>query len=408
MVSVHTEKTVAYALWSQAACFQLVGHKERDMTDRPDGVDRCDFCRLPHPTDPVELDHDGTTYEFCSAACRDAMEASDRVFTEYHGHRRFRPGVSALDASLPEGLTRNSFVLLSGQPGTRPEALHAELAWRTLQRDEPVVFVTFQEPPMSVVETFLTLDWNVLPYLERGQLRILDCFTYRVEDRDRMLDRMSPWNKHLHEVTAPATESVRDPSDMVELENKLDNCLEAEAMVDEGIVLLDSLTELGTLVQPVQAYDFVKDVRADVCKGRFVPIFAGATFSGQTESFPHDLDYIADGVVDLELNGDIVDDTLLRRIRIRKMNGVLTISEWTAYEFTSGTGLVTFDPAEEMADQQREADGSPPESEAPVEGHGRDAASSDPETDPDAPAPDARGADAPGADADADVDATDK
>jgi KaiC/GvpD/RAD55 family RecA-like ATPase len=378
------------------------------MTDRPDGFNRCDFCRLPCPIEPVELKYEGTTYEFCSTTCRDTMQGSDRVFTEYHGHRRFAPGVSALDSSLPEGVPRNSLVLLSGQAGTRTEALHAELVWRTLQRDEPVVFVTFQEPPMSVVERFLTMDWNVLPYLERGQLRILDCFTYRVEDRDRMHDRMSPWNKHIHEVTAPATESVRDPSDMAELENKLDNCLEARSMVDEGIVLLDSLTELGTLVQPVQAYDFVKDVRADVCKGRFVPIFAGATFSGQMESFPHDLDYIADGVVDIELNGDIVDDTLLRRIRIRKMSGVLTISEWTAYEFTSDTGLVAFDPSEEMADAQQDADESPDEGDDPVEKPGHDTASPDPETGTDGPAPDAPGADAPGADAESDVDPADE
>ncbi|PSQ28742.1 hypothetical protein BRD03_02065 [Halobacteriales archaeon QS_9_68_17] len=56
-------------------------------------------------------------------------------------------------------------------------------------------------------------------------------------------------------------------------------------MVDEGVVV-DSLTEFGTLVQPVQTYDFVKDVRADVCKGRFVPILAGATYTGESGTFP--------------------------------------------------------------------------------------------------------------------------
>ncbi|WP_323191317.1 ATPase domain-containing protein [Halostella sp. PRR32] len=374
------------------------------MPERPDGTDRCDFCRLPYPTPPIELAYEGTTYEFCSTACRDALQSSDRVFTEYHGHRCFATGVSALDTALPEGLPRNSLVLLSGQPGTRPGALYAELVWRTLQRGESAVFVTFQEPPISVVETFLMLDWNVLPFLERGQLRILDCFTYRVEDRNRMLDRMSQWNQHLSNVTAPATKSVRDPSDMAELENKLDNCLETESMVEEGIVLIDSLTELGTLVQPVQAYNFVKDIRADVCKGRFVPVFAGATFSGQAESFPHDLEYIADGIVDMELNGEIVDDTLLRRIRVRKMNNVLTISEWATYEFTNGTGLVTFDPTEEMA----ATDQGPRESSNgmtdPVRGSER--SSGVREADCDASPPDPPSADAPGADAESDIDSS--
>jgi hypothetical protein len=30
------------------------------------------------------------------------------------------------------------------------------------------------------------------------------------------------------------------------------------------------------------------------------------------------------------------------------MNGVLTYPEWKCYEYTSGLGIVTFDPHEEM------------------------------------------------------------
>ncbi|HKL29408.1 MAG TPA: RAD55 family ATPase, partial [Natrialbaceae archaeon] len=232
--------------------------------------------------------------------------------------------------------------------------------WRTLQRDEPAVFVAFQNPPMAVVEHFVTLGWNVLPYLESGQLGILDCFTERLGDPDRMIDRMCEWNQHLDRATAPATETVSDPSDTGELANKLDNLLEARSMVDTGAVVVDSLTEFGSLVQPVQAYDFVKDVRADVCKGRFVPVFAGATYGGnEDEPFPHDLDYLVDGVVDLELNGSIVEDTLLKRIRVRKMRGVLAVPEWRAFEYTSHTGMVPFDPETEIekARARRNADG---------------------------------------------------
>jgi KaiC/GvpD/RAD55 family RecA-like ATPase len=277
------------------------------------------------------------------------MGADESVFTEYHGFIRTDPDVSGIKRALPQGLPRNAFVLISGQAGTRDGAVHAELVWRALQRDEPAVFVSFQEPPSSVVQRFLTLGWNVIPYLESGQLGILDCFTYRVADRDRMIGRLNEWNRYLQSVAEPSTETVRDPTDLDELANKLDNQLEALSMSDTGMVLLDSLTELGTLVQPVQAYDFVKNIRADVCKGRFVPIFAGATYATKDlEQFPHDLDYIVDGVVDLQLNNEIVRDTLIKRIRIRKMAGVLSISEWIAYEYTAGEGMVVFDPEEEI------------------------------------------------------------
>jgi len=329
-----------------------------DMSGDPATEDpvRCDFCRLKCPESPVTMEHDGETYSFCCQACKEATEESDRVFTEYRGYHRFWPGVSALDAALPQGMLRNSLVLLSEQAGGRSESVHAELVWRALRRGEPAVFVTFQEPPMAVVEAFLTMDWNVLPYLERGQLHILDAFTYRMDDQERMYERMNDWNHHLYRVLDPATTRVRDATDTSELANKLDSCLESLAMVDTGVVLVDSLTELGTLVQPVQAYSYVKDLRADVCKGRFVPVFAGATFSGDASAFPHDLDYVADGVVDMELDSEIVEDTLIKRTRIRKMSGVLAYSEWTAYEYTAGVGMVTFDPGEEMNESGKRPD----------------------------------------------------
>lgn len=312
-------------------------------------IRRCDYCRLPIPHEPIETAHEEITYVFCSNACRDAVETSDRVFTEYHGFRRFDPGVSALRASLPEGIPRNSFVMVTDLAGTRTEAVQAELVWRALQRGEPAVVLSLLEPPVSLLQSFISLEWNVLPYLERDQLHVVDGFTYRVDDRDRMADRMNSWNSHLRTVAADATTTVRDPTEIRELRSRLDSEMEALDMQDQGIVVIDSLTELGTLVQPVQAYNFVKDVRADLCKGRFVPVFAGATITGEPEGFPHDLDYMVDGIVEMRLSEELVEGALVKQLRVRKMNGVLTYPEWKCYEYTSGTGIVTFDPHEEMA-----------------------------------------------------------
>lgn len=340
--------------------------------DSGDAPRLCDFCRLPLSKGRVTTEYEGTTYEFCSEACRDAMAERARVFTEYHGFRRIRTGVSGLDRFLPQGFPRNSFVLLSNDEGTRNDALLAELVWRTLRRDEPAVVVTFTQPPISVVEQFLSLDWNVLPYMEAGQLHVLDCFTYRVSDRDRMFERMNDWNRHIRTIIREVTETVRDPGDVSELQNKLDGCLEALGMSDRGVVAVDSLTEFGSLVQPVQAYDFVKDVRADVCKGRFVPVFAGATIAHEEKTFPHDLGYAVDGIVDLQMNGGLVKDTLIKRVRIRKMNGVLSVPEWTAYEFTAGKGLVAFDPMQELSESTVESEAGVKDANATYEGGGRE------------------------------------
>ncbi len=343
-----------------------MGDSEDDatVTEEMSTIQRCDYCRLPIPHDAVTRDHGDVTYRYCSDACREAVETGDRVFTEFHGFRRFDTGVSVLDSSLPQGISRNSFVMLTDLAGTRTEAVQAELVWRALQRGEPVVYVSFLEPPVSVVQEFVTLEWNVLPSLERGDLQILDCFTYRVDDRQRMYERMNTWNTHIRDVVQEATTTVRDPSDMAQLQNRLDTTLEKVADEEHGIVIIDSLTELGSLVQPVQAYRFLKDVRADVCKGRFIPIFAGATVTNDGEAFPHDMGYIVDGLIEMRLNEDIIEGALIKQLRVRKMSGVLTFPEWEVYEYTAGEGIVTFDPVAQMEAAAEDTD-TPEESEEP-------------------------------------------
>ncbi|MEF8852453.1 MAG: ATPase domain-containing protein [Haloarculaceae archaeon] len=349
---------------------------------------RCDYCRLPIPGEGVTVEHDGQEYRFCSAGCREASEDSEKVFTEYHGFRRTPTGVGPIDESLPQGVPRNSFVMLTDLAGTRTEAIRAELAWRALQRGEPVVVVTFLEPPVSVIQEFVTLDWNLLPYLEAGRLRFVDAFTHRMEDRDLWADRLSDWNRHLAGFCDEATSRVRDPSDVDELSHRIDDALETLDMEDRGIVVVDSLNEFGSHVQPVQAYRFLKDLRATVSKSRFVPIYASATVSNDGEGFPHDLDYMVDGIVELRLNDDLVEGSLMKQVRVRKMSGVLNLPKWVLYEYTAGEGIVTIEIHDGPPDDESEAD--------TAGGNGKASAADDGET------TDAGGGEGAEADADAD------
>jgi KaiC/GvpD/RAD55 family RecA-like ATPase len=338
------------------------------MPSEPDENRRCDFCRQPILGTAVERSVEDRTYQFCSNLCHDAQADADRVFTRYHGHRRFAPGVAALDETLPQGCPRNSFCLLSGQAGTRGTAVVAELCWRALQRGEPAVFVTFREPPSAVIERFVTLDWNVFPALEDGRLRIVDCFTHLQDGSEQLARKQSPWISHVAKAAEPVTNVVRDPSDVSEVLHKIDSCLSENDAVETGLVVIDSLTEFGTLVQPVQAYRFVKRLRASIPKGRFVPVFANATVTADTESFPHNLTYVADGVIDLQLDDSIIEDTLFKRIRVRKLDDVLVYPDWTTFEYTSGLGMLTFDPHEQLAAQAEE--NGPPEAETETAGEG--------------------------------------
>lgn len=309
------------------------------MADAPPEDRRCDYCRLRLGVNPVQVDRDGETYRYCCRACRETAGRQDRPYAEYRGGTRISPGVDPLDDRLPEGLPRNAFVLLSAQTGTRVSSLLAELVWRTLQRDEPVVAVCFHEPPLAAVERCLALDWNVQPALESGSLGFVDAFSARLGD-DGLRDRLTDWNRHLMGLIDPVSDRVRDPTDVGELESKLDAAMTDRSMIDRGLVTIDSLTELGSRVQPVHAYEYVRDLRADACKGRFVPVIAPASYVGDQDVFPHDLEYLADGVVDLDQSGAVVEDRLVKRLRVRKMEDVPSSTTWGYYDVRPGTGLV--------------------------------------------------------------------
>jgi len=326
----------------------------RQPTDDKRAPRPCDFCGLPSPPSPVTAEHGGETYEFCSEICRRSLERNDYRNIAFHGFKRFTPSIPLLESQLPSGILRNSLVLISTEPGARGDAFLIELVWDTLQRGGSAVVVAYREPPVSVIEQFVSHRWNVIPYLEAEQLHIIDCFTYRVEDSERMVDRMNPWTDHLNRAAEGVTHTVRDPSTLSTVQNKLDDCIEANGIRESGIVVFDSLTEMGALVQPVQAYNFVKDIRADIAKGRFIPVFAHASYRGDDSEFPHDLEYMMDGVITMRFGDDSGDWRPEKRFSVRKMRGVPTTSSRQPYEYVGERGLVRSDAANGEYDDARE------------------------------------------------------
>ena len=320
-----------------------------------EGTDRCDKCGLPIPGAAVTERLHGREYRFCSASCGAAFRDAPTESTSVHQFKRRPFDVAGLDAQLPEGFPRNSFVLLSSMPGTDEESVHAELVWRTLRRGEPVVVVAFEEPPFAFVEFLLSMEWNVIPYLESGQLRFVDCFTERVTTYREDPDRLTEWNRYVYRNTADATERVADFTSFSVLHDHLDSVVEAVDAYDSGLLLVDSLDELA-VIQSSNALPFVKDLRADFCKGRLVPVVGGATFVFPDTGFPQNVRYFADGIVEFDTveggvdagDGDDggaapADRRLERTVRVLKMQGVKVNTERVPYVYERGVGLVAAD-----------------------------------------------------------------
>jgi KaiC/GvpD/RAD55 family RecA-like ATPase len=305
---------------------------------------QCSFCGYEIPASPIRRP-DGTP--FCSERCRDAYGDGDEPFADRFGFKQFVTGVNALDALLPWGVPSNSFVLLAGQDGIRHRGLQTELVWRALTRDESAIIITFVVSPVAVVEHFLTFGWNVLPYLESGQLRIVDCFTNRLREEHQSPDRRVPWSRFLDGFLEDAVTIVRDTTNLRSVENDLLGALDEREMAGSGVVVIDSLNEVSLQGNELQTEQFIKEVRADVCDRLFVPIFASTTIS-EEGTFVQEHAYLFDGIVDMMIDENAVPGVRLKRISVRKMDGVQYFPHWAAYENTGYAGFRTYDPRTEL------------------------------------------------------------
>lgn len=303
----------------------------------------CWFCGHALPSSPVRGDQGR---QFCTQRCRASALRGEQPFRNAQGFKRFSPGVSVLDALLPEGIPANSFVLLDGENGIRHRTLQTELLWRALSRGEPAIVLTFVDPPIAIVEHFLQCGWNVLPYLGSGRLRIVDCFTNRLRTKHQTPDYDVAWNEYLAEFLEDSVTRLRETEDLRAVESKLHSELEAMNMHEQGIVVIDSINEVEFIGHEFETQKFVKEVRGDICSRKFVPIIASVTNLEKTQPVNR-YAYLFDGIVEMRRDESIVEGIRLKQLSIQKMDGVFYRPHWVSYVM-GPDGFRLFDPQSEL------------------------------------------------------------
>jgi len=308
---------------------------EASPTERFD----CQFCGYPISAVPVRTE---SGVPCCSEHCRDAFESGQNPFAGQFEFKRFRTGVQALDVLFPQGIPTNSFVLLQGDKGIRHRGLQTELVWRTLRRDEPAIIITFVDPAIAIVEHFLSFGWNVLPFLEDGTLQIIDCFTFSLRDEHQTPNYQSEWNDFLGRFLEGSVTTINETNNIRSMEGKLHTQLQNLDMIEQGIVIIDSLNEMQAQGLESEAEQFVKEVHADVCSRNFVPIFASST--NGNEGFPTERSYLFDGIIEMRRNESYLEGSQLKQLGVRKMDAVRYHPNWITYEHIPGHGFQMFDP----------------------------------------------------------------
>ena len=231
-------------------------------------------------------------------------------------------GIEAVDKVLPKGIPRNSLTILAGELGTGKSVLMEELLWSFLRRKEPCIFVNFEGPPIAIEQDMESFGWEITPYLESGQLKFLDCFSFRMEPLE----------------VPPYSHYVKDPKDLRSVTTALYNMMEEMKMLGRGAVFVDSLTEMFTLVQEERPLVFhmlggVKSWRAKGPKERLVPFFCSHHTPLRAYADLDDLlFYVVDGIIDVRFNPGFADRGLLvKQFRIRKMKGAPHETYWVTF-----------------------------------------------------------------------------
>ncbi len=245
--------------------------------------------------------------------------------------KSFETGIDALDKVLPKGIPRNSLTILAGDLGTGKSVLMEQLLYSMLKVEkEPCIYMNFEGPPIALQQDMESFGWDIDRYLDSGQLRFLDCFSFRMEPTE------TPKYSHF----------VKDPKDLHSVTSALFTMMEEMKMMGRGAVFVDSLTEMFTLVQEERPLVFhmldgVKSWRAKGPKERLVPFFCSHHTPLRAYADLDDLlFYVVDGIVDVRFNPGFADRGLLvKQFRVRKMKGAPHETYWVTFQVTP-SGIV--------------------------------------------------------------------
>lgn len=212
-------------------------------------------------------------------------------------------------------------ILLLGETGTAKSSIMLDLLHKILSvREEPCIFVNVDDPYLSVEQHAATLGWNIAEFEDRGQLKFLDCFSFRMDAKE-----------------APShVVPVSNPKDLRSLTASLFGLIDELQMVDRGAVFVDSLTEMFTLVSETgpllyQVIDTVKAWRARGPKERRVPFFCSHHLGiDQYRELEALLLYAVDGIIDLRFDPVLFDEKQIlgHQMRVRHMKGVAHQTRW--------------------------------------------------------------------------------
>lgn len=220
---------------------------------------------------------------------------------------------------LPDGIPRNSFVVIAGEGGSGKSVIIAHLVKDFLAGGEPVVYVTLDDDPETVLNQLISFSVDVEKHCSSRQLTIVDGFSYLVKSRKPGF----------------CVEEEVNPENPDTVISALSKITERYGISGRGLVVIDSLNEVMVLLDPTRFLVFAKSLRANFAKSR--GILTITTLHTSTSSFKEYLltiEHLVDGLLETaSVPGEIAQQIpiFVRQIAVKKMKGVDSRPGWVLY-----------------------------------------------------------------------------
>jgi KaiC/GvpD/RAD55 family RecA-like ATPase len=235
---------------------------------------------------------------------------------------RIKLGIDLFDKLMIDGLPSNSLVIFSGEAGIAKSSIFHCMASKLLQNKYACIYMCVDEHPISVYENMVLYSPKIKKYLKKNQLLLIDLFSYKLNIQNN--------NDELQNSIISFY-----PTGWQNLFNMLIQSLN-NLMIKykKAIVMIDSLTELLYKMDPNSILDLIKVIRLEICKRRYIPVFASSHFGIKSfEEFEQVIEYHVDGIIDFRYDPLAMQyGSLIKQLRIRKLRGCKHDKRWHSFD----------------------------------------------------------------------------
>jgi KaiC/GvpD/RAD55 family RecA-like ATPase len=103
---------------------------------------------------------------------------------------KIESGIPGFDEITGGGIPKSAAIALIGRAGAGKEVLARHIAWNILQRGSKVLYVSVSQSADELRYNMLSYGWDVTPFEENNQLRIVDVFTHSINNQIDLFDEV--------------------------------------------------------------------------------------------------------------------------------------------------------------------------------------------------------------------------